>query len=131
MPHITRKLYDITKTIAMIILFAINLLHSTIIIFTRNDICKTIGATKIVGSSPEKERFGKMRKGSCNNKWIWYITKIKNTVMITVYMYSLLSVTNHGMSIDLKICVAECYLCKECIPLKEAENLLAWYKMVP
>ncbi len=45
-------------------------------------------------------------------------------------MYSLLPVTNHGM-IDLKICVADCYLCKERIPLKEAENLLARYKMIP
>jgi len=56
MLHITRKLFDITKTIAMIQLCTIHLLHSTIIIFTRNDIHKTIGAMKIVPSSPEKEQ---------------------------------------------------------------------------
>jgi len=50
------------------------------------------------------------------------------TVLITIYMYSLLSVTIHSMSIDLKICVDNCYLCKN---MQQAENLLAQYKMVP
>ena len=54
---------------------------------------------------------GKMKKWRWNNNQIWYTTRMEITVLITVYMYSLLSVTIHSMSIDLKICVDNCYLC--------------------
>jgi len=55
MLHITRKIFDITKTITMELLPTIKLHHSTIMVFTANDIHKTIPAMKIVHSLPEKE----------------------------------------------------------------------------